>query len=35
MILYFDLDRPCRTSPIWCSRGPPGGWIKINFLQNL
>ena len=30
--LYFDL--PCRTSPWWCSRGSPGGWIKItNFVD--
>jgi len=31
----FDFDVPCRTSPICCSRGTPGGWIKIYFLQNL
>ena len=24
-----------RTSPRCCSRGSPGGWIKISFLQKL
>ena len=27
MILNFYFDLPCRTSPIWCSRGSPGGWF--------
>ena len=27
IILNFDFDLPCRTSPGRCSRGSPGGWI--------
>ena len=26
MILNFDFDLPCRTSPRRCSRGSPSGW---------
>ena len=26
MILNFDFDIPCRTSPRRCYRGSPGGW---------
>ena len=35
MILNFDYDLPCRTSPRQCSRGSPGGWSWISFLRNL
>ena len=35
MILTFDFDLPCRTSPRRCSRGSPGGWSWSSFLQNL
>ena len=33
MILNFDFDLPCRTSPRLCSRGSPGGWIKSFFTK--
>ena len=23
----------CRAPPRWCSRGSPGGWIKMSYLQ--
>ena len=35
MILNFDFDLPCRTSPMRLSQGSTGGKIKIYFLQNL
>ena len=35
MIFNFDFDLNCRTSPRRCSRGSPGSWSGISFLQNL
>ena len=35
MILNFYFDLPYRTTPGQCSRGSPGGWSWISFLQNL
>ena len=35
MILNFDFDLPCRTSPRRCSQGSPGDWSWVSFLRNL
>ena len=34
-MLNLDFDLPCRTSPIWCSWGSPGGWFwNLSKLQD-
>ena len=35
MILNFDLNLPCRTSPRWCSRGSRGDFKEIFTLKLL
>ena len=30
-ILNINFKVPCRTSPRCCSRGSPGGWIRLYF----
>ena len=35
MILNFDFNLPCRTSPRRCSRGSPDDWSRILRYLNF